>query len=498
MRRTISLAALLALVILVVSITGRALGADWKSTLALAFKVQPETTYQTVAGFGAGFDENTNYVMQQIASAQDRAKAYDLLYGGAGARLNIIRLTISPLAQPIPATSFVGYDWANEKETQSEWKAIKPILQPGIKSQPQGAAQPLTTKKHILYAVPFTPPAQWKDNGVLEWGGSLSQKHYQNYAAYLVSFLMYYHTLGYDIDVISVQNEPEIVAPWRSCIWSGDQLRKFVQILAPAIQARGLKTKIMLSEGTNWTNARDNITPALSDPASSALVDVMASHSYKQFPFDPSSDPFSDPGRAWFKQTSQKNGKPVWMSEMSLMQPPQNDDPTMTAALKVARYIHLDMTEARASAWIYSFAIFWTIPPGMTQQLGSMGVLSPPDGPANGALVVPKRLWAIANYSRFARPGWKVIAVDSGPAIKNTGFINPNAHDFAIVAINSGDLPRNVHYDFGGKAVGGLKAYATTDTLDLGQTTTPNADPNGFGAVLQPRSVTTFTGTLGP
>ena len=52
------------------------------------------------------------------------------------------------------------------------------------------------------------------------------------------------------------------------------------------------------------------------------------------------------------------------MSEMSLMQPPAPDDPGMNAAIRVADYMHRDMVEGRASAWIYCFAIFTAEVPG--------------------------------------------------------------------------------------------------------------------------------------
>lgn len=447
--------------------------------------VHPETTYQTVTGFGSGFTGATEALLKQIKSDQDRAKAYDLLYGTSGAELNIVRFTVSPLAQPIPAITNIGYDWAHNEETQAEWRAFQPILHPA----PAPGMYILRRIKPILYAVPFSPPAQWKDNNSLIHG-SLRPEYYQAYAQYLVSFLAYWHSLGADIDVISVQNEPGIAAPWASCLWTGDQMRDFVKILAPMIQARGLHTKIMLSEGTNWSGAWMHLKPALDDPAGAPLVDVMASHSYQLV----ASDPYADPGRALFKQAWEQTHKPVWMSEMSLMQPPQNDDPSILAGLRIAHYIHLDMTEARASAWIYCFAIFVTYPPGTTQQLGSMGVLSPSD--LDGKLHVPKRLWAMANYSRFARPGWKLMEVDG--SFDNTGFVSPDGNSFAVVAVNPNTTPLAARYDFANRTIGNLKAYVTDDTRDLAPAAAPSAGAHDFAATLPPRSVTTFSGSFLP
>jgi O-Glycosyl hydrolase len=331
----------------------------------------PETTFQAMTGFGAGF--NTSEWINKIKDPQDWAKAYNLLYDPQynGVRLNIVRLTVSPDAQelsqssPLYAQGF-KYDWGGDDITLSMWNAIQPVR---------------ARIKPIIYAVPFTPPVSWKIataqnhfnsqcNPLLNphaCGGVLDPNRYQDYAEYLTDFVDYYHRiLNVDIDVLSIQNEPGISAPWQSCIWTGDELKKFLTILQPALQARGLNPKLMLSEGTNWTGAAAHLAPTVLDAAALPLLGIMASHSY--------GDP-QDSGRALFAGAWEKYKLPVWMSEMSLMDlnNPKEDDPTMDAALTIAGYIHRDLALARASAWIYCFAIF------TSTFKGSMGVLSPAD-----------------------------------------------------------------------------------------------------------------------
>jgi O-glycosyl hydrolase len=237
----------------------------------------------------------------------------------------------------------------------------------------------------------------------------------------------------------------------------------------------------MLSEGTNWSGAMLHLIPTLADSQARGLLGAMASHSYN--------GPNELEARRDFAKASARNGLPVWMSEMSLMQPPQPDDPGMTAALAIADYIHRDVTDAHASAWIYCFAIFRSAFPG------SMGVLSPSDSRrAEGALVVPKRLWAIANYSRFVRPGWKLMDVDSS-SFDNTGFISPDGGNFVIVAVNRGGA-QAANYDFGGHTIGAVRAFVTKNDADLNEAAPPAAESHRFSATLAPSSVTTFVGTL--
>ena len=433
---------------------------------ASVFQVHPDKTFQSMTGFGTGFNQGTLRNLNAIVNPADRERAYDLLYGGTGARLNIVRITISPNAQPAPGDA--GFDWAADPATQSTWKSIEPVLK---------RARP------VIYAVPFTPPPRWKDNGQPTKGGSLKREYYNDYAAYLAGFLNYYHTvLHTDIDVLSLQNEPGVAAPWESCVWTGDELRDFLKILAPAVCALGLKTKFMLSEGTAWSGAWEHLVPTLKDPGARRFLGVMASHSYGAP---------DDKARSEFAAASARNGLPVWMSEMSLMFPAAPDDPGMNAAIQTARFIHRDLVEAHASAWIYCFPIF------TSKFKGSMGLFSPADGDGaqHGKLVIPKRFRAVANYSRFAGAGWKVMQID-GTGFANTGFVNPDGNRFVIVALNPGATPRSSTYDFGAWKISAVEAFATAADLDLAPVTPPAAQPGKFEATLAPMSVTTFTGKL--
>jgi glucuronoarabinoxylan endo-1,4-beta-xylanase len=267
-----------------------------------------------------------------------------------------------------------------------------------------------------------------------------------------------------------------------SCIWSGAELRDFLKILAPLVRARKLKSQFMLSEGATWTGAWEHLYPTLQDPVASPLLNIMASHSYGHP---------EDKARRKFAAASDHNGLSVWMSEMSLMHPPAPDDPGMNAALRTADYIHRDIVEGHASAWVYCFAIF------TSKFQGSMGVLSPADGqgPLRGTLVVPKRFWAMANYSHFVRPGWKLMQID-GVGLANTGLVNPKGNGFVIVVLNPSMRLHHAIYDFGNRTIGDVEAFATTTDLNLERVPPPEIQPHRFNAALLPMSVTTFAGKV--
>ena len=448
-----------------------------------ALLFHPETTYQTMTGFGAGF--NTSEWINKISNPQDWARAYDLLYGPQynGVRLNIVRLVVSNTAQELPQSSPLyaqgfKYDWGGDDITQSMWSAIQPIR---------------NRIKPIIYAVPFTPPAKWKDNNSPFNGGKLKPEHYQEYAEYLADFVDYYHKiLHVDIDVLSIQNEPGVAVYWASCIWSGEEMRDFLKILTPLIRARGLNTRMMSSEGTTWSGAYAHLEPILLDPDALKWLNIMASHSYL-LPLDPA--------REKFATASEQYKLPVWMSEMSLIytSTSEYDDPTMKAALSIADYIHRDIVVGRAAAWIYCFAIF------KYDFNGSMGILSPADKPGSeGELIIPKRFWAMANYSQFVGQRWKVIKVETQmlgimqPDPLTTAFISQMGDNFVIVSYNRSDVARKITYNFGNWSIGNqIDSYCTSDNYDLAPNVVPVAKTDHlFTAALPSKSVLTFKGKL--
>jgi glucuronoarabinoxylan endo-1,4-beta-xylanase len=283
---------------------------------------------------------------------------------------------------------------------------------------------------------------------------------------------------GLTVDVLSLQNEPDISVFWESCRWTGEELRDFLKVLAPAFRERGLSTKFMLSEGSSWDQAWMRVEPSLRDPQTRGSVGILASHSYGD-------DDLVDRGRDLFRAASEQFKIPVWTSEMSSMGAP--DDPGMNTALKIAHLMYLDITRGGAGAWIYCFTIFTPEFPG------SMGVLSP--ATKQGRLVVPKRFWAMANYSHFIRPGWKRIQID-GLGFANSAFISPEGDRFAIVALNASLMPRPALYYFGAWRISSVQAHLTSQDSDLSPTFVTKVEPNHFEMNLPPRSVTTITGRL--
>jgi O-glycosyl hydrolase len=434
-----------------------------------AFCVDPAATYQTITGFGAGV-----FPLDLIAAADlrpgERERMYDLLYTGKGTRLNILRLSIPWDAEPLPEgdplrSTGLRYNWPKEGYMRSLSRSLPPVL----------------ARVHpILLASPFTPPVGWKADKKNNWGGKFVTAHSRDYALYLADFLKYFrqeHKL--DIDVLSVQNEPDVAAPWDSTRWTGEELRDFLKVLGATLREEGLSTKLMIPEGSTWDQTAIKTAPSLQDPQARTYIGILASHSYGW-------EDIVDRGRNLMQSTAARYGLPLWTSEMSILGQP--DDSSMHAALVIARAMYRDFVEAGVSAWIYCLTMARADP----NLPASLGLFAPPK---DGALAIPKRFWAFANYSRFAQPGWKRMRID-GLGFANTGFVSASGDRFAIVALNSSLNPRPASYNFGAWKPSAVEAFRTAKDCDLAPVPGAWVDGNTLRATLAPVSVTTFVGRL--
>lgn len=92
-----------------------------------------------------------------------------------------------------------------------------------------------------LIASPWSPPAWMKTNGLMNFGGKLKSECRNVWAQYYASYVNAYKKQGIDIWGISVQNEPEAVQTWDSCIYTAEEERDFVRdYLGPTLQAEGM------------------------------------------------------------------------------------------------------------------------------------------------------------------------------------------------------------------------------------------------------------------
>jgi glucosylceramidase len=138
-----------------------------------------------------------------------------------------------------------------------------------------------------LLVSPWSPPPWMKTNGQMNNGGKLLPQYAKAWAQCYVKFIQAYEAEGVPIWGVSVQNEPDAVQRWDSCVYSAEEERDFVRDhLGPALHAAGLqRIKVVI-----WDHNRDQMVQradvVYSDPEAAKYVWGCGFHWYVEDHFD--------------------------------------------------------------------------------------------------------------------------------------------------------------------------------------------------------------------
>lgn len=343
-----------------------------------------------------------------------------------------------------------------------------------------------------VWATPWSAPAAWKDNGREGDGGRLCARagqgrcdadRYGDWAARLAGFSgLLRARAGVDLYALAAQNEPDMSPAYASMKMSPDEAAAFTKVLGPALAAAGPRPRLMLGEYGDWRWLPALMARITADPEALAQTDLFSAHQYSGV------------------VAGGAPARPVWETEFSRFR--DEFDPSMTMGVVAAHMIHEAFLHGGATAWHY----WWLRNPVADDDQGLIGHAA--DGDA-----LTKRLFAVGNFSRFVRPGWRRLEVEGGgPGVVASAYQDPERGAFAVVieaCASTGAVAVDV--DVSGGGVEALEAWVTSATplgalgadgnlshgsLSAGIPGTVAA-PGGRLRVTVPYGVTTFVGRPG-
>jgi glucuronoarabinoxylan endo-1,4-beta-xylanase len=291
----------------------------------------------------------------------------------------------------------------------------------------------------------------------------------QGLADSLVSWVKNAKSQGVPIYAVSAENEPDSCGINQTTSYSSTQLATWIgSTLGPAMA--GLGVKVMAPETQNACGFTSYFSAIQSNTDAWNAVNIFASHEYGcgTLPSEPS---------------IAAANKEYWETEVDTGAA-SGDSPGdgIASALLTASTIHNDLTKANLNAWHY----WWMY------CSNNSGCLYD-----TGTKVWTKRLWAMGNFSRFVRPGWKRVAT-SGAApsgVQVSAYINPATNALSIVAINGNASSANVSFYIGGHPPCSLTPYETSASQNLGQGSAVSVSQSRVTVTIAAKSVTTFVGT---
>jgi glucosylceramidase len=323
-----------------------------------------------------------------------------------------------------------------------------------------------------FYADAWSPPGYMKTNGTDNNGGQLcglpdtacaSGDWRQAYANYLVQYVRFYAREGIRITDLGFTNEPDLTVSYASMQITPAQVVDFLKVLGPTVHRSRLPLNIACCDAAGWDEQAAYTAAIEADPAADRWVDVHTGHPYR----NPADTPLPTRNRVWMSEW-QPNGT-AWTEAW--------DDATTWNGITVAENIHDTLTLANASAYVYWFAA----------SRGTTRAFMQFDG-AN--YHVAKRLYAMAAFSRYIRPGAVRVAARTGaPSVKVSAFRNADGTE-VVELLNTGTSEVATNYTVKG-AHGRASSYLTDEAHSLESTGTARLRGRQLSVSLPPRSLTT-------
>ncbi len=323
-----------------------------------------------------------------------------------------------------------------------------------------------------IWASPWSPPAQFKDNNNVNNGGSLLPEHYQDWADQLVNYVKNLKNQGVNLKWISVQNEPNWTATYESCRYTPQQIVTFIaDYLGPSLEKAGLETRIIAPEVINWGSLKPYGDAILNNATALKYCDVIATHSYGDEPRSPNF-PYN---------LIKEKGKELWQTEYGFDQ--FAGDESMVPGIAIAKQMHGQIVNGPVSA----YHTWWIIPADGVNGTASNGLVM------RGKVI--QRGYVMGNYSRFVRPGSFRVSATSNPStgVLVTAYRNDSLGQMTIVAINENANPVEQRFVLDGLSVSSFIPWETSDNVKLTARAAVNAGTS-FSYTLPARSVISFVG----
>ncbi|KAH9920968.1 glycoside hydrolase superfamily [Fomitopsis serialis] len=217
-------------------------------------KVEPNTTYQEMIGFGAALTDSTAQLLSQLKSS-DSGKYWALLNyifnstdGAQSAGMTYLRIPIG------------SSDFSQTSYTYDDVDGDSQLDHFDIDNAPAYLFDTLKDIQSInsvlkVHLCPWSAPAWMKESKTIT-GGKFASSYTKVYAQYLLKSLQAFQKMGVTAHAISLQNEPQNSNPtYASALVDPSLEAKIGSELRPLMDSAGFKDTVIVAYEHNWDDA---------------------------------------------------------------------------------------------------------------------------------------------------------------------------------------------------------------------------------------------------
>lgn len=195
--------------------------------------------YQTCLGFG-GAVTNSVYYNYSLMDDRNKKEFINKVYSKDGLNYNFIRVSIGSCDFSTHTYDYLEDGFFSLKhDIDSVFKIIN---------------EAKLIRDIDVVAAPWSPPAKYKTNGIRQHGGKLKSECYEDYANYLINYLLEMNKINLNVTYLTLQNEAKAIQVWDSCIFEPEDEARLVETIYPKIIKNKLDTKLLI-----WDHNKDII-----------------------------------------------------------------------------------------------------------------------------------------------------------------------------------------------------------------------------------------------
>lgn len=421
--------------------------------------IDPSLQYQTMDGWGTSLAWWAKLVGEWNTDAKN--EIMDLAFNlDKGLGLNLVRYNIGGAKSPNDTNLRPGadiesyldpdgitYDWA--KDAGQRWvlnEAKNRIDKNEFKSEAFSNSPP--------YFMTISGQSSGNVGGI----SNLKPDKYDDFAKYLTEVVKHFKSdYGITFDTIDPMNEPS-TNYWKKdgnqegCDFD-DPIEKdtIFQELSKNFKDSGITTKLTGFDETGVDYSADAINKAA--PETIDKISQFNTHVY------------SDGSRTNLRDLAASLRKPLYMNEICTSGGAKHDANDMDNGLKLADYIFKDLRDLKTPGWY-----IWQVVDDEEMNASNnsnWGLISAYwSGDNAEKYFITKQYYAMAHFSKFIRPGYKIIDANNSNVV---AAIDPTSQNLVLVTRNTSERDEQLMLDVSKFDTTGasIKAYRTTGEESL-------------------------------
>lgn len=187
----------------------------------------PQALYQTIDGFGGAVTDAVASVLDK-APAGVRGEILNRYFGEDGIGYSLVRIPLD------------SCDFSETMYEAEDGETLCPAPRSRRIHELVRQIDAIRGERSAVMLSPWSPPKRMKENGS-RIGSRLKNECCSDWADYICRYVLACRDAGVDVQMLTVQNEPNAWQTWDSCLYTPQEERRFLmEFLVPALKRHGI------------------------------------------------------------------------------------------------------------------------------------------------------------------------------------------------------------------------------------------------------------------